>query len=90
MEQTVNIPIQIISVFSTLGDIKPLFFRLENEDHTIQTVKIDRILAHKETSINGIKEIRYTCEATIFEQTKLFTITYNIASHKWRLFQMLN
>lgn len=89
MEQNVNIPIQLISCFSTMGDITPIRFRIENEDHSIETIKIERILAHKDVSFNGIKEIQYTCQATIGEQTKLFTIHYNISSHRWRLFRIL-
>lgn len=90
MEQTVNIPIQLFSVFSTIGDIQPLYFRMENEDHSVETVKIDKITAHKETSFNGIREIQFTCQATVHEQCRLFTLTYNIASHKWRLFRILS
>ena len=89
MEQTVNIPIQLISCCSTMGDITPLRFRFELEDHSLVTVNIDKILAHKDTSFNGIREIQYTCQANIAEEMKLFTLTYNINSHKWKLFRML-
>lgn len=90
MEQTVNIPIQMISVCSTVGDITPMRFRYEDEDHSIETVSIDSVLAHKDTAYNGIREIQYTCRAKIGGLFRYFLITYNINSHKWRLFKMLS
>ena len=89
MEHTFNIPIQMISVCSTMGDFTPMRFRFESEEHTVETVKIDQILAHKDTTFNGIKEIQYTCQAIIGNEIRLFIIIYNISSHKWRLFKML-
>lgn len=89
MEQTMNIPIQLISSCSTVGDFTPLRFRFESEDHTLETVTIDKILAHKDTSFNGIREIQYTCQANISGEAKMFVLSYNINSHKWRLFRML-
>lgn len=89
MEQIFNIPIQMISVCSTMGEFTPMRFRFESEDHSIETVKIEQVLSHKDTAFNGIREIQYTCQALIGSELKLFVIAYNINSHKWRLFRML-
>lgn len=90
IEQTVNIPIQMFCVCSTIGDITPVRFRFESEDHGIETVKINRIIALKESRYNGINELHYTCEASMQNISKFFTITYNVATHKWRLFKLLS
>lgn len=90
MEQTFNIPIQMISVCSTLGDFTPLRFRYENELHEVETVVISHVVARKETAFNGIRELQFTCEAQIGGILKLFIITYNIASHTWRFFKLLH
>lgn len=89
MEQTVNIPIQMICICSTMGELTPVKFRLESSVHHIETITVTNVLAHKETVYNGIKEIQYTCRANIFNSDRLFIIIYNINSHKWRLFKML-
>ena len=89
MLQTINIPIQMFCVCSTVGDFTPVRFRYENEEHLIETVKINQVLSHKDTIYNGVREIQYTCEAEFFNELKLFIITYNINSHKWRLYKML-
>lgn len=79
----------MISVCSTMGELTPMRFRFESEEHTVETVKINQILSHKDTTFNGIKEIQYTCQAIIENEMKLFIIIYNISSHRWRLFKML-
>lgn len=90
MEQILNIPIQIICCHSTVGDILPLRFRFENEDHELTTVCIDKVLSHSNTTFNGIREIHYTCQANISNQSFLFILKYVIDSHKWIMFKRLN
>lgn len=89
MEQVLNIPIQMISCCSTAGNITPMRFRFENPDHTMETVNVDSVLAHKDVSYNGINEMVFTCQATINGIARLFTLKYNIRSHKWIMFRML-
>jgi len=89
MEKTINIPIQLISSCSTMGNITPIRFRMEHEDHSLETVNIDGIISHKDVNYNGIKEIQFTCRANIERDMRIFIICYNINSHKWRLFKML-
>ena len=89
MVQTMNVPIQMISCCSTLGDFTPMKFRFENEVHEILTVVIADILGRKEIGLSGNKEIHFTCTAEIERQTKMFILVYNINSHRWKLFQML-
>lgn len=72
-----------------MGNFTPIRFRLELEDHSLVSVDIDKILAHKDTCFNGVREIQYTCQAVIHDEMRLFTLTYNINSHKWKLFKML-
>jgi len=90
MVQTINIPVQMISCCSTLGDFTPMKFRYENDMHEILTVMVSDILSRKETSLSGNKEIHFTCSAEIENQSKMFILVYNINSHRWKLFQILN
>lgn len=90
MEQNVNIPIQMISVCSTVGELTPMRFRFENEDHTIETVHVDEVLGRKDTNFNGIREIQYTCRADIGGMCKLFILKYSISTTRWRLSQILS
>ncbi len=85
-----NVPIQLDSVFSTQGAVTPRWFRYEDEEHQIHTVKIERIISEKEIQYVGIRMLQYICVASIAEQERLFELRYHISTHKWTLFQMLH
>jgi hypothetical protein len=91
MKQTVNIPVQLISSCSTLGEFTPLRFRYTfPETHELITVDIQEILSKKENIFIGLHEILYTCSATIQGIEKIFTLRYSILAHQWSIFQMLS
>lgn len=85
-----NVPIDMISFCSTLGEIKPLRIRLENEMHEIVTIDIIDILYKKESKPAGIRLLTYGCRITWYEEEHLIELNYNVDSHKWTLFRMLN
>jgi hypothetical protein len=90
MMQTVNVPIQLYCVISTMGDLTPILFKYEDTEHNIVSVKIDEIISHKETKMAGIHEIKYTCAASYEKEQKLFELKYSVLSHKWSIFQILS
>lgn len=90
METTINVPVQMISVCSTVGDLTPMRFRYEDEDHSIQTITIESVLGRKEVTFNGIREIQYTCKASILGISRVFILKYSISNTKWKLFQVLS
>ena len=81
-----NLQIEMISVFATDGSITPLRFRLENEDHCLQTVAISQVVSVKPICFAGIDAIQYLCKATIEEKEKLFELRYTVKTHRWTLF----
>lgn len=84
-----NHAVQMVSVVNTTGDMIPLRFRFEQEDHTLQTVVIEKVLTSQETNYVGQRCIRYTCRAIIGEQNILFELKYLVESHKWVLSKLL-
>lgn len=84
-----NIPVQMVSVVNTTGDMIPLRFRFEQEDHTIQTVVIEKTLMSQETNYVGQRCIRYTCRAVVGAEKVLFELKYLVESHKWVLSRLL-
>lgn len=89
MEKVVNIPIQMISVCSTVGDLTPMRFRFENEEHEVETVNVNEVHSHKDINFNGIHEIQYVCSAIVNELERIFILKYNVKSHKWIMFKFL-
>lgn len=90
MDKNINIPIQMIACCSTNGEIPPLRFRYESQDHELITVNISSVLGHKNTEIAGLKEIQYTCTADINNMTKIFILKYSISTHKWKILKILS
>lgn len=83
MEQSV--PVDVISVCSADGSIRPLRFRMEDESHQLLRVDIDEIVSSKEIQYVGIEAYIYLCRATVQERKWLFELRYTIRSHSWDL-----
>ena len=85
-----NIPIQLVSACSTLGQITPLWFRYEYEEHQIVTVKIQQVVSSKEEKHCGMDYISYVCWAQTEQQRRLIELRYRLSTHKWSFFQALS
>lgn len=86
----VNIPIQLLSVCNTNGDLIPRWFRYEDQEHLLHTVQIEQVLAHQELEYVGMRMISYICQADMEERRRIFEIRYHVDSHKWSFFKMLD
>lgn len=89
MEEGINIPIQMISVCSTNGDLLPLRFRYEDSEHLLQTVHVLETVFKKEINYVGIEAFLYTCKANIDGKEKMFELKYTVKTHKWVLFRIV-
>lgn len=87
---TTNVPIQTIAICSTIGELKPLRFRYENEEHVIQTVDVNEVLSIKESNLAGINSLLYTCKAILDKRECLFILKYNVMTHTWIFYKMLS
>ena len=85
----VNIPVQMYCVVDTTGRISPFKFKLETEDHVIETVRIQEIVSRDEKRYVGIREMQFICKVSIGDMTKSLELRLNIDSQKWRIFQFL-
>lgn len=84
MEQKI-IPVDVISMCSASGEIRPLRLRLEDEQHQLLRIDIEEILSIKEIQYVGIEATVYLCRATVREKKWLFELKYTIRSHTWCL-----
>ena len=82
MEQKV-IPVDVISMCSASGEIRPLRLRLEDEQHQLLRINIEEILSTKEIQYVGIEATVYLCRATVRDKKWLFELKYTIRSHTW-------
>lgn len=78
-------PVDVISVCSANGDIRPLRLRIENEAHQLVRVDIDEIISCKLIQYVGIEAQVFLCRATVQGKRWLFELRYTIRSHNWCL-----
>ena len=84
-----NLQIEMISVFSADGSITPLRFRLENEEHCLETVAISQVVCAKPICYAGVDAIQFLCKAIVEEKEKLFEVRYTVKTHRWTLFRVV-
>ena len=80
-------PVDVISMCSASGEIRPLRLRLEDEDHQLLRIDIEEIISRKEIQYMGIEATVYLCRATVRGKQWLFELKYTIRSHVWSLFR---
>ena len=84
MEQNIC-PVDVISMCSANGDIRPLRFRMEDEEHQLLRVDIEEIISCKQIQYVGIEAQVFLCRATVRGRKTLFELRYTIRSHNWCL-----
>ena len=85
MQQLCNTPVDVISMCSAGGDIRPLRLRLEDERHQLMRVDIDEVVSSKPVQYVGIEAQIFLCRATVGGKKWLFELKYTIRTHKWCL-----
>ena len=78
-------PVDVISMCSANGDIRPLRLRMESEDHQLMRVDIDEVVSCKPIQYVGIEAIVFLCRAMVGEKERLFELKYTIRTHSWCL-----
>ena len=84
MEQR-NSPVDVIAVCSSDGSIKPLRFRMEDEEHQLLRIDIEEVISSKEVQYVGIEAYVFLCRATVRGKESVFELRYMIRSHNWQL-----
>ena len=80
-----NQPIDVISVCSAGGDIRPLRLRMEDEQHQLLRIDIDEIISVKPIQFVGIEAQIFLCRATVRGKEWMFELKYTIRSHRWSI-----
>lgn len=82
MKQTVC-PVDVIAMCCAGGEIRPLRFRMEDEEHQMIRVDIEEIVSSKNICYVGIEAQIFLCRATVGGKKTLFELRYTIRSHSW-------
>ena len=84
-----NQPVDVISMCSAAGDIRPLRLRVEDEQHQLMRIDIDEIVSMKPIQFVGIEAQIFLCRATVRGKEWLFELKYTIRTHNWCFFRRI-
>mgnify|MGYP000568768159 FL=1 len=79
------IAVDVNATFNTIGDIKPMYIRLEDNNHKLHVYKVVDIIS-KEIKQNGLHNVfMFTCTIECSDSIKTIRIKYLPHSNKWLL-----
>ncbi len=76
-------PVDVISLCSADGKIRPLRIRLEDEEQVLQRIDIDEVISTKEIPYVGVEATVFLCRATVRGKAWLLELKYYFRSHSW-------
>ena len=82
-----NLPVEVISLCSADGEIRPLRFRMEDEAHQLLRIDIDEVISVKPIQYVGIDAQIFLCKAMVKGKQWMFELKYTIRTHNWCLFR---
>lgn len=81
-------PIEVIAVTDTKGNIRPLRFKIINEDESESVIKIDRVICMEKEKLAGNYMLVYKCQSVIDCMETPYELKYELSSCKWMLFKI--
>lgn len=84
-----ELPVDVISVCSASGEIRPLRLRVEDEEHFMQRIDIDEVISRKTIPYVGAEAELFLCKASIHGRLHLLQLRYCIRSHCWHIVQKM-
>ncbi len=82
MEQQMH-PVDVISVCSAAGELRPLRLRMEDESHQLLRINIEEVLGVQDIQHVGAEAHIFLCRATVWGCKWTFELKYLIRSHTW-------
>ena len=78
-------PVDVISVCTADGEIRPLRLRVADEQQFLMRVEIDEILDIKRIEHVGVESSIFICRGNLWGRSRVFQLKYTYRSHCWRL-----
>ncbi|OPL09252.1 MAG: hypothetical protein AVO33_07250 [delta proteobacterium ML8_F1] len=80
-------PIEVVAWFNDKGGIRPLKFRVMDEEEP-QVVKVDRMVHTHLEKFAGNPMHVFDCQSTVEGQTRIYQLKYEVATGRWILFKI--
>jgi hypothetical protein len=78
-------PVDVNASFNVQGKIKPVYIRLEDEEHILRTYKIEDIVFSREERYAGVPVLFFCCNIRVGDCMQMINIKYHIKTHQWVL-----
>lgn len=85
--QVICKPIDIIAVFDKYGTVKPIRFKIMENDER-KTINIDRIVQMDKSDYSANRVRIFTCESIVENYLKTFQLRYDLNTMRWDLYKM--
>lgn len=89
MEQKIY-PVDVISVCSATGELRPLRLRMEDESHQLLRINIEEILDVQDIQHVGAEAHIFLCRATVWNKKWTFELKYFIRTHTWCVLRVVS
>lgn len=76
-------PVDVISVCSVTGELRPLRIRLTDENRQLLRINIDEVLDVREIQHVGAEASIFLCRARVWDRLWTFELKYSIRNHTW-------
>jgi len=86
--EVLSLPIEMVSYTDKKGSMRPIRFRLQIDDQSMQVIKIDKVILKEIEKFAGNIMVVYQCQSLIENVIKLFEIKYELSTCKWILFKI--
>lgn len=86
--KNVEKPIEVIAAFTKEGVPRPIKFRIENQDESVTTVKIENVIQREKTYLYGVNSYLFRCQSIINGSQCIFEIIYKTETCKWMLYRV--
>ncbi|MDF2869875.1 MAG: hypothetical protein K0R05_1450 [Anaerocolumna sp.] len=80
-----NMPVDVIAVFDSVGKVTPTYVRLEDAKHALITYKIEDISLSKEERYAGLYHLVFDCYIRSGDSKQPLTLSFNVQNHRWLL-----
>jgi hypothetical protein len=81
-------PIEVVASFNLKGELRPIKFRIENEDKSFSVVNVDRVLTRDIEKLAGNHMLVVKCQSVINGEARIYELKYELGTMKWMLFKM--
>lgn len=80
-------PVDVISICSASGELRPLRLRMEDEAHQLLRINIEEIISIQDIQHVGAEAHIFQCRATVMGRKWIFELKYFIRTHTWWMMQ---